>query len=76
MKGRIFAVAAAIAVMAVAAPAAATAAPAPATAGVVSEGVPHFGHVFVIIGENTKLTQVTKKHMPYWSGSSSRMPPG
>ena len=69
MKGRIFAVLAAIATLAVAAPAAATAAPAPATAGVVSEGVPQFGHVFVIIGENTKITQVTKKHMPYLVGT-------
>ena len=69
MKGRIVAVLAAIAALAVAAPAAATAAPAPATAGVVSEGVPQFGHVFVIIGENTKLTQVNMKHMPYLVGT-------
>jgi hypothetical protein len=33
--------------------------------GVVSEGVPQFGHVFVIVGENTKLNQLTAKHMPW-----------
>jgi hypothetical protein len=44
----------------------ATAAAAP-TAGssTVSEGVPPFGHVFVIVGENTKLNQLTAKHTPY-----------
>ncbi len=34
-------------------------------AGLVSEGVPQFGHVFVIVGENTKLNQLTAKHTPY-----------
>src|SRR6478736_5186969 len=36
-----------------------------APSGVVSEGVPQFGHVFVIVGENTKLNQVTAKHTPW-----------
>jgi len=34
-------------------------------AGIVSEGVPQFGHVFVIVGENTKLNQLTAKHTPW-----------
>jgi hypothetical protein len=60
----------AITALAVLAPSGAAAAPAPsAAAGTVSEGVPQFGHVFVIIGENTQLTQVTKKHMPYLVGT-------
>lgn len=47
-------------------PGAAGAAPAaPQAAGLVSEGVPSFGHVFVIVGENTKLNQLTAKHTPY-----------
>src|SRR5437773_26721 len=33
--------------------------------GLTSEGVPSFGHVFVIVGENTKLNQLTPKHTPY-----------
>src|SRR5882724_9778535 len=35
------------------------------SAGLVSEGVPSFGHLFVIVGENTKLNQLTAKHTPY-----------
>jgi hypothetical protein len=35
------------------------------SSGVVSEGVPQFGHVFVIVGENTKLNQLTAKHTPW-----------
>jgi phosphatidylinositol-3-phosphatase len=65
VKRRIAAAAAAIALLAIGAPAAATAAPAPASAGTVSEGVPQLGHVFVIIGENTSLNQVTAKNMSY-----------
>jgi hypothetical protein len=41
----------------------------PSSSGTVSEGVPQFGHVFVIIGENTKLNQVTEAHMPYLAGT-------
>ena len=37
-----------------------------ATAGL--EGVPSFGHVFVIVGENTDLSQLTKKSAPYQTG--------
>jgi phosphatidylinositol-3-phosphatase len=33
-----------------------------------SEGVPGFGHVFVIIGENTELGQVNKSNAPYLLG--------
>ena len=42
--------------------------PVPAMAGPPhggAEGVPSFGHVFVIVGENTKLNQLTPKHTPY-----------
>jgi hypothetical protein len=46
-------------------PAAAAQARVATTDGVVSEGVPAFGHVFVIVGENTKLNQLTAKHTPY-----------
>ena len=38
-----------------------------ATAGL--EGVPSFGHVFVIIGENTELSQLNKNSAPYQTGS-------
>jgi hypothetical protein len=44
----------------------------PATA----EGVPAFGHVFVIIGENTGLDQVNKTDMPFLSAPSNRARPG
>jgi len=63
MKARIITLLAVLAALAIWAPAGAAAVP--ATSGTVSEGVPQLGHVFVIIGENTKLTQVTAKHMPY-----------
>ena len=32
------------------------------------EGVPAFGHVFVIIGENTELSQLNKNSAPYQTG--------
>jgi hypothetical protein len=32
------------------------------------EGVPSFGHVFVIIGENTELSQLNKNSAPYQTG--------
>ena len=35
---------------------------------VKTEGVPQFGNVFVIIGENTEITQLTKKNAPYLLG--------
>src|SRR5437867_3242725 len=37
--------------------------PAQASAGL--EGVPSFGHVFVIVGENTELSQLNSKNAPY-----------
>src|SRR5689334_6087575 len=37
---------------------------APAAAS-TTEGVPHFGHVFVIIGENTELGQINKSDAPF-----------
>ncbi len=49
-------------------PAIAAASPAggsPAT----TEGVPAFGHVFLIIGENTGLNQVNKSDMPFFVGA-------
>ena len=69
MRGRVFAMAAMVAALAVGVSAAGASVLAPVSSGVVSEGVPQFGHVFVIIGENTKLTQVTEKHMPYLVGT-------
>src|SRR2546430_14086795 len=36
----------------------------PATA-TATEGVPQFGHVFVIIGENTELGQINKSDAPF-----------
>jgi phosphatidylinositol-3-phosphatase len=36
-----------------------------ATARPTAEGVPQFGHVFVIVGENTKLNQLTPNNTPY-----------
>ena len=39
---------------------------APRSAGAASlDGVPAFGHVFLIVGENTSINQVTPKHAPY-----------
>jgi len=40
--------------------------PAPAQA---TEGVPTFSHVFVIVGENTSLSQLTAKNAPYQLGT-------
>jgi hypothetical protein len=34
-----------------------------------SEGVPQFGHVFVIVGENTDYSQLTKNTAPYLLGT-------
>jgi hypothetical protein len=34
-----------------------------------SEGVPQFGHVFVIVGENTDYSQLTKNTAPYFLGT-------
>ena len=56
-------------------PAAAVASPAggsPAT----TEGVPAFGHVFLIIGENTGLNQVNKTDMPFFVGTVKPARPG
>jgi hypothetical protein len=39
-----------------------------ATAATV-EGVPAFGHAFVIVGENTELGQVNKTNAPYLTGT-------
>ena len=33
------------------------------------EGVPSFGHVFLIVGENTSLSQITAQHAPYLTGT-------
>jgi phosphatidylinositol-3-phosphatase len=41
----------------------------PAHAAIEREGVPAFGHVFVIMGENTELGQVNKKDAPFLLGS-------
>lgn len=34
-----------------------------------SEGVPAFGHVFLVVGENTSLSQVTPRRAPYLNGT-------
>ena len=34
-----------------------------------TEGVPQFGNVFVIIGENTEITQLTKNNAPFLLGT-------
>src|SRR5947207_670418 len=34
------------------------------------EGVPSFGHVFLIVGENTSANQVTAARAPYLTSSS------
>lgn len=49
-------------------PAAAAASPAGGSPA-AAEGVPAFGHVFLIIGENTGLNQVNKTDMPFFVGS-------
>src|SRR5213080_3239754 len=36
-----------------------------APAATASAVVPRFGHVFLIVGENTSYSQVTAKHAPY-----------
>ncbi len=41
----------------------------PARAGGGLEGVPSFGHVFVIIGENTELGQINKTDAPFLLGT-------
>jgi len=42
---------------------------APGAGATGTEGVPAFGHVFVIIGENTELSQVTAAKAPYLIGT-------
>jgi hypothetical protein len=32
-------------------------------------GVPHFGHVFLIVGENTSYEQITPTHAPFLTGT-------
>src|SRR5436305_4093766 len=41
----------------------------PALAGTRIEGVPSFGHVFLIIGENTDYSHVNSTNTPYLMGS-------
>jgi hypothetical protein len=41
----------------------------PAPAQAAAEGVPTFSHVFVIVGENTSLSQLTAKNAPYQLGT-------
>ncbi len=49
-------------------PAAAAASPAGGSPS-TTEGVPAFGHVFLIIGENTGFNQVNKTDMPFFVGA-------
>src|SRR5690349_7998090 len=53
-----------IAAMAPASPASTAAGPA-SSAGRPGEGVPAFGHVFLIIGENTTYSHVTASNAPF-----------
>jgi hypothetical protein len=46
----------------------ASASPAPAAATSL-DGVPAFGHVFVIIGENTEITHINSSNAPYITGT-------
>ena len=41
---------------------------APAHAAAALEGVPRFGHVFVIVGENTSLSDLNKNNAPFQLG--------
>jgi phosphatidylinositol-3-phosphatase len=41
---------------------------APATAATGLEGVPSFGHVFLIVGENTSLSELNRNSAPYQVG--------
>src|SRR5690349_15450903 len=42
----------------------------PRPAGAASlDGVPGFGHAFLIVGENTSIKQVTPKRAPYLTGT-------
>jgi hypothetical protein len=41
----------------------------PAGSATEAEGVPAFGHVFVIVGENTELGQVNKSNAPFLLGT-------
>ncbi len=41
----------------------------PATAHAGLEGVPAFGHVFLIVGENTAFKQVTPRNAPFLTGT-------
>ena len=43
-------------------------APRPAQAASL-DGVPAFGHVFLIVGENTSVSEVTARHAPYITGT-------
>src|SRR5215475_4847680 len=49
--------------------AAADSSPAPAGAAARTEGVPAFGHVFLIIGENTTYSHLTASNAPYLLGT-------
>ena len=42
----------------------------------VRDGVPRASHVFVIVGENTSLRQVTRRSAPYLAGVSGPARPG
>ena len=33
------------------------------------DGVPAFGHVFLIVGENTSVSEITPRHAPYITGT-------
>ncbi len=42
---------------------------APHARGAANDGVPAFGHAFVIVGENTSAEQITPAHAPYLTGT-------
>jgi hypothetical protein len=42
---------------------------APASRAASLDGVPAFGHVFLIVGENASVSEVTPRHAPYITGT-------
>src|SRR5262249_2989804 len=41
----------------------------PPAAAAPLEGVPAFGHVFLIVGENASVSEITPRHAPYITGT-------
>jgi hypothetical protein len=41
----------------------------PAASTASSDGIPAFGHVFLIVGENASFSEITPRHAPYITGT-------